>query len=235
MREWQRRQQQPPLSLLTLLLLLLIVLCKAIDDHDDNVPPSKAHLNSPSQHSPRFNQRQYLKRGNGPSSSSSSSSSSDSTSSSSSSSSSFSLLSSTDHVYQNNLFNQRTLVQLSVPAPNPTPFAFGSSLSWAHQTFQFYIPLGGGVHSVYVWDCFCGGDHFDVYLNGGQLVFGTSNNCSPVNTVACTPYNADPTACFQQAGFCWGTYSFTAAGYYNMTIRVRESYYRVGIGYVKIT
>ena len=174
---------------------------------------SSSHANSPARHSERFEQEILQK------------------SSSSSSSSIFG--------YQNDLFNKRSEIQL--PVYNSldirrfaSAFAFGAAQAWAYQSFSFYIPISN-TYKVFVWDCFCPGDAFDVYLNGNfSFAVGTGCNPGSFNTVNCSPYSSDPTACFNAPGFCFGQKPLNS-GFYNLTILVRLSFYGVGIGYIYVT
>lgn len=156
-------------------------------------------------------------------------------------SSSSSSSSSSSEGFQNDLLNQTEAVQLNIntnaTAPLEVhPFGFGASGTLAYQTFFFYTPATPSTIVLAVWDCYCPGDRFDAYLND-QYAFSTTSGCSnrtAYSPNSCTPYQADPVGCLTSNVFCVGQQNLTSSRYYNLTIRVAESYYGVGIGYISL-
>lgn len=218
---------------IAILLFLSVCLVSGIPPILQQNPNPQQQKNSPQKHSARFLERQQAKNTehsakhwrhprydyNGINKSSSSSSSS------------------IDFHYQNSLLNHHGNLPLQIDSGG-VPFGFGLSQTWAFQSFFFYLPAYSTSYSLILWDCFCSGDRFQAYLNGSP--FSTTNtNCTPISDYTpglCDPYQSDPATCYLTDGFCTNGGQaenvIGGTGFYNLTIRVLESYYGVGIGYV---
>lgn len=118
--------------------------------------------------------------------------------------------------------------QLLVPDIGIYEFDFGKTGTWAYQSFLIDTPL---VTLLEIWDCFCTGDDFIVYINGQRKVevWGDGDK-------ECQDWSNDPVYCWSQGNALWG-YGFTylTGGRFNVTVGVRNSPYGKGTGYLSLT
>lgn len=104
------------------------------------------------------------------------------------------------------------------------PFTFTKNSTWAFQTF-----LINPVTPVFVnvWDCFCGGDSFEVYDNGNPLFTAIGND-----DTECETYGEYPLQCLVQQGVWASNWELLFPGPHNITIKVLNSPYNSGTGFI---
>lgn len=113
-----------------------------------------------------------------------------------------------------------------IPDAGVYEFEFGKTGTFAYQSFVTESPF---VTFFEVWDCFCGGDDFVVYVDGRKAfeAYGDEDN-------NCYNWASEPAFCLVNSQYAYG-YTFIMPGAHNITVGIRSSPYGSGTGYGALT
>lgn len=110
-------------------------------------------------------------------------------------------------------------------------FDFGVQ-GWATQYFYFNTTTSVEFLTLFLWDCFCPGDGFFLYLDGQYL--GETITDNQYAQFECAFYIGDPELCLSIRfhDYYENTMLQLEPGYHEILIRVRESYWDGGVGFI---